>query len=1634
MNRRSRTHFAGKLFVWCMVILMIATTLFAYPALAAKGWSQYGKAGSEEGTNPGEFGYPVGVATDSLGNVYVADYDNNRIQKLDISTGLWVEWGKGGGAAGSALGEFNSPTGIAVDNSGNIYVADKLNHRIQKWDAVTGKWKKWGKEYNGKYVIDNGWGTAPGEFRIPSDVAVDQDGNVYVADTTNQRLQMLDAATGKWIIFGKNGQRTGSQLGEFNQPTGVAVDSKGNVYVADRDNHRIQKVKIEKNRVEDNGGNVTYDYTTKWSEWKKEGGGPGSNLGEFDEPNGVEADNQGNVYVADSNNHRIQKLNIASNKWTKWGKEYDGPDLPNNGYGSELGEFDYPTGVAIDRMGNVYVADFGNHRIQKLAKYLPLSAGQSHSVALKTDGTVWTWGGNQTGQLGLGDAGLETHRKTPTQVKKEDGTNLVALQVAAGGSHTVALDPDERVWTWGSDNNGQLGDGTSGSSRNKPYMVDSITDVIAIAAGTSHTAALKRDGTVWTWGWNGEGQLGLINTDPQVTHPKQVMLADGTTPLIAKSIFAGYDQTLAIDMDGTLWMWGSQGDNKNKFIPEKVKHSDDSDFKALSASAGSRFTVALDNEGKVWTWGYNSTEGALGNGKSDNVSEPYPLQVSGLTNVMAIDAGSMHTLALKEDGTVWAWGFNKYGQIGNLSNVNSPIPVFVRNQDGNIFHEAMAIAAGGNYADHSLAMKDDGTIVAWGNNGVGQLGNGKNVNKNYAEDVPGLTFTVTFDSQNGSEVTPLSDIARDAKLIAPDAPTRSGYTFAGWYKDTEYNNPWDFEADTVTANLILYAKWTENQTYTIAPISNQTLTELTAGYANGTQKANSITITRTGTGDLENLTAAISGTNAGSFEIAEPDVTKLDKDTPSATFTIKAKDGLEAGTYTAMIAVKATNMTDVTFTVTQVVKASSNPDPLTYTIAPISNQTLTELTAGYANGTQEIKSITITRTGTGDLENLTAAISGTDAGSFEIAEPDVTKLDKDTPSATFTIKAKDGLEAGTYTAMIAVKATNMTDAVFTVTQVIKASSNPDPIPTYTIAPIRNQSLSLLTAGYANGTQETKTITITRTGTGDLNNLYVVNSGTQAGNFEIAGPVETKLDYGTPSTTFTIKSKDGLEAGTFTTTITVKASNMTDVAFDVTQTVKAPSNPEPYPNPDPTPPVAPLTPTKEVILVDVRAGEGEVISKTPITRTTKPNGTVKDEVIFTSERAKEAVEQLKNKTDKTARIVIPDEKDKVSQVDVTLPASAVGTLSAGQANLEIYTDNVRIVIPSEALNGFDKDLYFRLVPIKQASERKAVEERAKKEEQIREIIKGQEIKILGRPMTIETNMQSRPVTLVLPLKDSLPQNEAERQVILDNLAIFVEHSDGTKELIRGELVAYKQNEMGIRFNINKFSTFTMVYMKGWKEYFVSQQQAEAGTHKPYIKGFIDGTFGPEKTVTRSQMAAMLVRNLETEYKVNGASVSSFKDTDAKHWAFQEMEIVNQVGIMQGYMDGRFGAEDGITRAEMAVIVDRWIAKQGKTKVRTDHEMIYTDLSDKHWASKAIMRIQGYGIMEGYQGNTFKPNQKLTRAEAVKILNRLFDRGPLYGVESPSFTDVPSTHWAFYEIEEAAKAHQWVKDNQGRESEK
>jgi tripartite motif-containing protein 71 len=218
---------------------------------------------------------------------------------------------------------FDKPSGLAVDSSGNVYVADRENHRIQKFTPDGVLITKWGGE-----------GSGDGELYRPFGVAVDGSGKVYVADMNNFRIQKF---TSDGVFMRKWGSY-GSGDGEFNAPYGVAVDSSGNVYVADPWNHRIQK--------------FTSDgvFVAKW-------GSQGRDDGQFRYPEGVAADSSCSVYVADTDNYRVQKFTSDGVFITKWGS-----------YGSGDGEFGWPWGVAVDTSGNVYVADSDNDRIQKFRR------------------------------------------------------------------------------------------------------------------------------------------------------------------------------------------------------------------------------------------------------------------------------------------------------------------------------------------------------------------------------------------------------------------------------------------------------------------------------------------------------------------------------------------------------------------------------------------------------------------------------------------------------------------------------------------------------------------------------------------------------------------------------------------------------------------------------------------------------------------------------------------------------------------------------------------------------------------------------------------------------------------------------------------------------------------------------------------------------------------------------------------------------------------------------------------------------------------------------------------------------------------------------------------------------------------
>jgi len=338
-----------------------------------------------------------------------------------------------------------------------------------------------------------------------------------------------------------------------------------------------------------------------------------------------------------------------------------------------------------------------------------ISAGGSHSLALKNDGTVWAWGNNGQGQLG---DGTTVHKTEPMQVP---GLSNVT-SVAAGSSHSLALKDNGTVWAWGANDSGQLGDGTA-AQKNTPAQVPGLSNVTSVAAGSNHSLALKDDGTVWTWGNNDRGQLG-DGTAAQKNTPVQVFgLSDVT------AIAAGSSHSLILKDDGRVWAWGNNdhgqlGNSTNAsnnipvptFLPASLTY-------ITAIAAGGNHSLAIGGN-MLWSWGDNSS-GQLGNGKSgEGEFQDTPAWVFGA--VKAIAAGSSHSLALTDNGTVLAWGNNRDGQLGdgNIRTKDTPVQVV----DGNGTLRNVTTIAAGEY--HSLALKDDGTVWSWGANGSGQLGDG----------------------------------------------------------------------------------------------------------------------------------------------------------------------------------------------------------------------------------------------------------------------------------------------------------------------------------------------------------------------------------------------------------------------------------------------------------------------------------------------------------------------------------------------------------------------------------------------------------------------------------------------------------------------------------------------------------------------------------------------------------------------------------------------------------------------------------------------------------------------------------------------------------------------------------------------
>jgi alpha-tubulin suppressor-like RCC1 family protein len=333
---------------------------------------------------------------------------------------------------------------------------------------------------------------------------------------------------------------------------------------------------------------------------------------------------------------------------------------------------------------------------------------------------LWSWGRNSSGQLGLGNI---TNYSSPKQV----GALTTWLNIAAGANFTIATKTNGTLWSWGTNVNGRLGLGNT-TSYSSPKQVGALTTWLKIAAGYGHSLATKTDGTLWSWGRNTEGQLGLGNVAGVYSSPKQVGALTNWL-----NITAGYFHTLATKTDGTLWSWGNGASYGQLGLGNITDYSSPKQVGLLTTwltiAAGGYHTLATKTDGTLWSWGQN-TYGQLGLGNTTNYSSPK--QVGALTTWATIAGGKLHSLTTKTDGTLWSWGINANGQLGlgNVTYYSSPKQVGALTTWSKV---AASISV------HTLAIKTNETLWAWGNNVNGQLGLGDATNRSSPVQVGVLT-------------------------------------------------------------------------------------------------------------------------------------------------------------------------------------------------------------------------------------------------------------------------------------------------------------------------------------------------------------------------------------------------------------------------------------------------------------------------------------------------------------------------------------------------------------------------------------------------------------------------------------------------------------------------------------------------------------------------------------------------------------------------------------------------------------------------------------------------------------------------------------------------------------------------------
>jgi sugar lactone lactonase YvrE len=395
-----------------------------------------------------ELNYPSGVALDKIGNIYIAELYSYRIRKVTVATGIITTVAGNGisgfsGDGGQAdTAELDLPIDVKLDGNGNIYIVDLYNQRIRKVTASTGVISTVAGNGTKGYSGDGGPADSA-ELNDPVVIALDSSGNIYIADFYNNRVRRVDAATGIITTIAGNGYGAGTSSGggysgdggpadsaELFNPDGVALDGRGNVYIADVNNNRIRKV--------DAGTGIITTITGNGTQYLNAGDGGPATSAELYNPLSVALDSSGNIYIADFSNRRIQKVTVATGIITTVAG--GGNDSLGDGGPADSVQLNYPSGVALDASGNIYIADQGNNRIRKVdgvtGIITTVAGGGIYFYNLGDGGPADSASLNDPAGVALDSRGnIYIADEYNRRVRKVDAVTGIITTVAGGGTH-----------------------------------------------------------------------------------------------------------------------------------------------------------------------------------------------------------------------------------------------------------------------------------------------------------------------------------------------------------------------------------------------------------------------------------------------------------------------------------------------------------------------------------------------------------------------------------------------------------------------------------------------------------------------------------------------------------------------------------------------------------------------------------------------------------------------------------------------------------------------------------------------------------------------------------------------------------------------------------------------------------------------------------------------------------------------------------------------------------------------------------------------------------------------------------------------------------------------------------------------